>query len=68
MTWRRSLDGWVSSDGRWRIRGPIMGQRMYWLYWDGTRYTPTGRYADSVHFTSVQGARAFVRRVEGQGC
>jgi len=65
--WSKSSDGFVALDAhgdRWRIRGPIMGQRMYWLYFNGTRVTPTGRYNDVVNFASVRKAKAYVRTMQ----
>jgi hypothetical protein len=66
MTWTRSLDGHITLDARhrWRIRGPIFGRRHFWLYCDGQRYSPTGRYADVLWFTTVRQAKAFVARQE----
>lgn len=60
--WTRSWKGWVSTDGVWTIRGPIFGQPMFWLYRDGSRFTPTGRYNDAVSFTTAAEAKAFVER------
>jgi hypothetical protein len=53
--------GWTSHDGlcRWTIRGPIMGKPMFWLYRDGARFTPSGRYDDVVSFTTARKAKAF---------
>lgn len=59
MTWRRTATGWVSDDGQWRVRGPIFGQLMFWLYRQGSRYTPTGRYDDAVQFRTAAQARAY---------
>jgi hypothetical protein len=33
--------------------------RLYWLYRNGSRYTPTGRYDDAVSFPSAPAARAY---------
>lgn len=60
MKWAKSPTGWISDNGAWRIRGPIMGKPMYWLYLYGARYTPTNNYEDCVHFSSVQSAKRFV--------
>ena len=63
MKWRRTATGWVSTDGRWRVRGPIMGQKMFWLYRVGFgRFTPTGRYEDVVSFPTAAQAKAATPR------
>lgn len=60
--WRRAANGdWIACDGAWRIRGPMMGRRMYWLYRNGTRVTPTGRFEDAVSFTTSSAAKGYVR-------
>jgi hypothetical protein len=49
--WKRTApDRLVSKDGRWMIRGPIYGMRLFWLYESGlggrlTRRGPTFRTA-----------------------
>lgn len=62
--WRRApnagTQGWVSQDGVWKIRGPLMGKPIFWLYRNGSRYTTTGRYEDAVHFASAAAAKTFV--------
>lgn len=55
-----ALGDFLSDDGQWRIRGPIWGKRMYWLYRNGSRYTPTGSYEDVANFTSLKVAQKFV--------
>ena len=55
MTWRRALDGWVSGDGRWRVRKV---QRVFWIYRDHQRFTPTGRFEDVLSYTSALAAKA----------
>ena len=62
MKWSKTATGWTAHDGlcRWTIRGPIMGKPMFWLYRDGSRFTPTGRYDDVVSFTTVREAKAKV--------
>ena len=69
--WKKSpAGGWVSPSGSYSVRGPIMGQKMYWLYYRapgekaGSRWTPTGRYQDAVNFTTVKAAKAFVASLE----
>lgn len=57
---RAGSGGWLSQDGRWTVRGPIMGKPMFWLYVDGRRYTPSGRYEDAVSFKSAAAAKRFV--------
>jgi hypothetical protein len=66
LGWRRSPWGWASTAGRsrWSVRGPIFGIRMYWLYRDGCRYTPTGRHDDVVCFRSAGSAKACAERLE----
>lgn len=54
MTWQRTaLGDWLSADGRWRVRGPLMGKRMFWLFLNGARYTPTGRFEDAPSFATA---------------
>lgn len=62
MAWIKTAFGWSMCDGvcRWTIRGPIMGKPMYWLYKNGSRFTPTGRYVDVVSCTTVREAKAKV--------
>lgn len=60
---RRAVGGWITSDGKWTIRGPIWSKPMFWVYSGNLRYTPTGKHKDSVSFTSVRAAKTFV---EGQ--
>jgi hypothetical protein len=50
-------DGWVWNG--WRVRGPIMGKRHYWLYRNNHRFTPTGKYDDVVFFKSPAAAKKF---------
>lgn len=57
---RRAVGGWITEDGRWAIRGPIFGKRMYWLYHNNERYCPTGKYDSAVSFKSVPSAKRFV--------
>jgi GNAT superfamily N-acetyltransferase len=65
-TWRRTASGdWLSPDSCWKIRGPIFGKPMYWVYHDGGRYTPTGKYDDVVHFTTVAMAKKFIESMGG---
>ena len=62
-TWKRTATGnWLSSDGRWLIRGPIFGKPMYWLYdaINHCRFTPTGKHDDSVSFTTLRDAKKYV--------
>ena len=60
--WVRTLDGWTMQDagGRWRIRGPIMGKRRYWLYRNASRVSRIGTYEDACTFASVAAAKAYV--------
>lgn len=67
MEWQRAVRGaWISPDGCWTIRGPMMGERMYWLYQRTPtgryigRYTPTGNYEDVVSFRTPKAAMDFV--------
>lgn len=60
MKWTRTATGgWTAHDGtcRWTVRGPIMGKPMFWLYRDGCRFTPTGRYDNVVSFRTAQDAK-----------
>lgn len=64
MTWRRrAVGGWISADGKWTIRGPIMAKPMYWLYCGTSRYTPTGSYEGAVSFKSVVAAKRYVEKL-----
>lgn len=59
--WKRcAVGGWITADGVWRIRGPIWGIQMYWVYNQHGRFTPTGKYNDCVSFVSVYSAKRFV--------
>ena len=64
MTWRKGPLGWVTTDGRWRIRGPVYGKPMFWLYGPHPqhhgRYTPTGNYEDVVNFPTARAAKDYV--------
>ena len=64
--WRKTaVGGWVTTDGRWIIRGPIFGKKMYWIYGPypkhSGRYTPTGRYDDCVSVSTVSEAKELVK-------
>lgn len=64
MTWRRrAVGGWITTDGKWTIRGPIWGKAMYWVYQWTSRYTPTGKYRDCVSFKTAQQAKRFVENL-----
>lgn len=62
MDWRKAPTGWVSADGKWRIRGPIMGKRVYWLYHvgGGRHLLNTNDYESAVQFRSVAAAKRYV--------
>lgn len=60
---RLGRGGFISEDGKWTIKGPIFGKKMYWVYWKNMRYSTTGSYEDSVHFDSPKLAKAFVARL-----
>lgn len=62
--WTRSLDGWVK--GNARVRGPIMGSEMFWVYVGGSRYTPTGSIEDAVSFPTGLEARKFADTLEAE--
>lgn len=66
MNWNRGATGdWVSEDGKWRVRGPIMSRPMYWLYAVGVgRYTPTGKYEDAVSFVSATKAKRYAEQIK----
>jgi hypothetical protein len=61
--WRRSLDGWTKDVAR--VRGPIMGKDMFWVYINGSRYTPTGHFEDAVSFATGAAARAYADEILG---
>lgn len=64
MKWRkRAVGGWITDDGRWVIRGPIFGKKLYWVYLYGVRYSPTGGYDKSVSFDSLETAKRYVMEV-----
>jgi hypothetical protein len=65
--WLRTADGYTLMHGghRWRVRGPILGKPMFWLYRDGSRYTPTGDFEDALNFASARAAMAFVEALPG---
>lgn len=51
MEWTRTAGrDWIS--GPWRIRGPIMGKEMFWLYRDG--------YDDALSFRTLIAAKNYV--------
>jgi hypothetical protein len=58
-TWTRGVMGdWLRGD--WRVRqAPSFRNPLFWLYHFGARYSPTGRFADSVNFPTAKAARAF---------
>lgn len=61
MKWAKSLDGFVSDNGNWRIRGPLFGKQIYWLYQGGQRHCAVaGEYDTAVSFDSLKAAKAFV--------
>ena len=62
--WTKTATGWVR--GSWRIKGPIMGKPMFWLYRNGLRYTPTGKFDDAVSFATAAAAKQFVAQKEGE--
>jgi len=66
LGWRKNPWGWTSTRGRsrWMVKGPILGLRVYWLYRDGSRYTPTGSEGGVVCFRSAGSARACAERLE----
>ncbi len=60
------MGGYISADGVFRIRGPLgfkvlAGRKVgvFWLYRNGSRYTPTGHYADAVMFPTALQAKQF---------
>lgn len=71
IPWRKGCCGWIRSDGKHtiRIRGPIaaLGNSVtgleYWLYLNHHRYTPTGRYEDAVHFSTLAAAKKFANTI-----
>jgi hypothetical protein len=66
--WVKAPTGWLrwTRLGRWRIRGPIWGKPMYWLYLNGSRVTATpGDYNTAVSFPTVAAAKRYVDQQEG---
>lgn len=64
LKWRRrAIGGWITEDGKWTVRGPIMSKPMFWLYFGTNRYTPTGRYSDSVNFTTSKKAKEYAEQI-----
>lgn len=67
MKWLKSFSGWVSlspAGTRWAVRGPIMGRRMFWLYRDGLRFSPTGRHNDALCFSTSAAAKMCAEGIE----
>lgn len=61
MKWlKNNRGGWVSDDGHWVIRRVSFLKITYWLYRDHTRYTPTGKFEDSLYFTTANRAKKYV--------
>jgi hypothetical protein len=51
---------------RWTIRQvtfSAIGHRLFWVYRNGTRYTPTGKYDDAVSFDTLREAKEFVAKM-----
>lgn len=67
MKWTRTAFGWTGHNGlcRWAVRGPIMGKPMFWLYREGSRFTPTGRFADVVSFKTAREAKKYATQRGG---
>jgi len=62
--WTKTKAGWVSNDGRWRIRGPVFGRTEFWLYRVGAgRYTPSGHHDDAVAFATLAEAMHYAARI-----
>lgn len=66
ITWQTNPVGdYLSNDGRWRLRKVSFGRgaghpTRYWLYRDGSRFTPTGAFDDGLSFVSLVKAKRFV--------
>jgi hypothetical protein len=60
---RRAVGGWISADGVWTVRGPIMAKPMFWLYRGTNRYTPTGKYNDAVNFKTAAEAKRYAEAI-----
>lgn len=59
--WRKTATGWVRGDGKWRVRGPIMGKPMYWIYRVGAGRLRRGAAFDTaVSFPTATAARNYV--------
>ena len=68
--WRRIPIGdslWDDGVSSWRVRGPMWGLRMFWLYHDGLRYTPTGLFRDAMSFRTRRAAKAFADKIRLRG-
>lgn len=61
--WRRTFDGWISGDGQWRVRGPMMGRRMFWLYHSGLRVRTGVGYDTAVHYQTAREAKQAIREL-----
>ena len=67
--WRKTADGgWLSPDGRWKVRNTSFLKPMFWLYdtRTHTRYTPTGKYEDAVHFATAAEAKRFAESLSNK--
>lgn len=48
---------------RWTIRQitfSALGRRTFWVYKNGSRYTPTGKYDDAVSFETLEAAKQLI--------
>jgi hypothetical protein len=72
--WAKANTGdWHSSDSRWHVRNaPMSAGKWWWLYGPrpkpgapASRYTPTGRHADSVGFKTAREAMRYADRLDG---
>ena len=60
--WTKTFDGWIS--GRWRLRRRQGIRILWWVYRDGSRYSATGKFTDSVSFSCLRDAKRYVSKVE----
>jgi len=63
IVWKKALDGYVSLDGVWKIRGPLFGKRIFWIYKNGQRFCETEKYDSAVSKPSLNQAKKYVQSI-----